>query len=172
MPERPKGLPEGQMMGDSGGGAMFIGTKGTLICSTYARNPYIIGREHEPPNVAQEFRRVTTSHEMDWVRACKENSKDRVNPSSHFGYSGPLNEVVVMGNLAVRLQDLKRPLQWDGSNMKITNIDESEEIRVVSSDIFTVVDGDPQFDTEYATVNAAEAARNYIKRPYRNGWNY
>ena len=172
MPERPQGLPEGQMMGDSGGGAMFIGTKGTLICSTYARNPYIIGREHEPPNVAQEFRRVTTSHEMDWVRACKENSKDRVNPSSHFGYSGPLNEVVVMGNLAVRLQDLKRPLQWDGSNMKITNIDESEEIRVVSSDIFTVVDGDPQFDTEYATVNAAEAARNYIKRPYRNGWNY
>ena len=77
-----------------------------------------------------------------------------------------------MGNLAVRLQDLKRPLQWDGSNKEITNIDESEEIRVVSSDIFTVVDGDPQFDTEYATVNAAEAARNYIKRPYRNGWNY
>ena len=58
-------------MGDSGGGAMFIGTKGTLICSTYARNPYIIGREHEPPNVAQEFRRVTTSHEMDWVRLAK-----------------------------------------------------------------------------------------------------
>ena len=34
-----------------------------------------------------------------------------------------------MGNLAVRLKDLKRPLQWDGSNMKITNIDESEEIK-------------------------------------------
>lgn len=56
--------------------------------------------------------------------------------------------------------------------MQITNIDESEEIRVVSSNIFTYVDGDPQFDTEYATINAAEAARNYIKRPYRTGWNY
>lgn len=172
MPERPEGLPEGKMMGDGGGGAMFVGSKGTLICSTYARDPYIIGREMDPPSVAQEFRRVTTSHEMDWVRACKESRRNRVNPSSHFGYSGPLNEVVVMGNLAVRLQDLKRPLQWDGENMRITNIDESEEIRVVSSDIFTVVDGDPQFDTEYATINAAEAARNYIKRPYRNGWSY
>ncbi len=172
MPERPEGLPAGKMMGDGGGGAMFVGTKGTLICSTYARDPYIIGRENDPPSVAQEFRRVTTSHEMDWVRACKENRRNRVEPSSYFGYSGPMNEVVVMGNLAVRLQDLKRPLEWDGENMRITNIDESEEIRVVSSDIFTVVDGDPQFDTEYATINAAEAARNYIKRPYRNGWSY
>ncbi len=172
MPERPEGLPAGKMMGDGGGGAMFVGTKGTLICSTYARDPYIIGREMDPPSVPQEFRRVTTSHEMDWVRACKENRRNRVNPSSYFGYSGPLNEVVVMGNLAVRLQDLKRPLEWDGENMRITNIDEMEEIRVVSSDIFTVVDGDPQFDTEYATINAAEAARNYIKRPYRNGWSY
>ena len=172
LPERPEGLPEGKMMGDGGGGAMFVGTKGTLICSTYARDPYIVGREMDPPSVAQEFRRVTESHEMDWVRACKENHRNRVNPSSHFGYSGPLNEVVVMGNLAVRLQDLKRPLEWDGENMRITNIDEMEEIRVVSSDTFTVVDGDPQFDTEYATINAAEAARNYIKRPYRNGWSY
>ena len=45
--------------------------------------------------------------------------------------------------------------------MKITNIDESEEIKVVSSDIFTFVDGDPQFDTEYAT-KCSEAARNTL----------
>jgi len=172
LPERPAGLEEGKMMGDGGGGAMFVGTKGTLICSTYARDPYIVGRELDPPNVTPILRRVTASHEMDWVRACKESKNDRVEASSYFGYSGPLNEVVVMGNLAVRLQDLKRPLKWDGENMRIKNIDEMEEIRVVSSDVFTVVDGDPQFDTEYATINAAEAARNYIKRPYRNGWSY
>lgn len=172
MPERPEGLEQGRMMGDGGGGAMFVGSKGTLICSTYARDPYIVGRENDPPSVPQQFRRVNTSHEMDWVRACKENRRDRVEPSAYFGYSGPLNEVVVMGNLAVRLQDLKRPLDWDGENMRITNIDEMEEIRVVTTDIFEVIDGDPQFNTSYATMNAAEAARNYIKRPYRNGWSY
>lgn len=77
-----------------------------------------------------------------------------------------------MGNLAIRLQDLKRKLEWDGANMKITNIADDEEIRVVSSDKFTVVDGDPRFDTQYATINAKQAMEEYIKRPYRKGWNY
>lgn len=170
MPERPEGLEPGKIMGDGGGGAMFVGSKGTLICSTYARDPYIIGRDN--PKVEKSLRRVDTSHEMDWVRACKEDPKDRVEASSHFGYSGPLNEVVVMGNLAVRLQDLKRKLEWDAENMRITNIGDNEEIRVVSSDKFTVIDGDPKFDTKYATINAKEAAESYIKRAYRKGWNY
>lgn len=170
MPERPEGLEPGKIMGDGGGGAMFVGSKGTLICSTYARDPYIIGRDN--PKVQKSLRRVDTSHEMDWVRACKEDPKDRVEASSNFDYSGPLNEVVVMGNLAVRLQDLKRKLEWDAENMRITNIGENEEIRVVSSDKFTVIDGDPKFNTKYATVNAKEAAENYIKRAYRKGWNY
>jgi hypothetical protein len=43
---------------------------------------------------------------------------------------------------------------------------------VVSSDKFTVVDGDPRFDTQYATINAKQAMEEYIKRPYRKGWNY
>ncbi len=174
MPERPEGIPEGKVMGDSGGGAMFVGSKGTLICSTYALDPYIVGREDEPPQVGEEFRRIPDAmeggHEMDWVEACKEEDPER--PSSNFEYAGPLNEVVVMGNLAVRLQDLKRTLKWDGENMEITNIDKDDEIRVVTSDSFEVVNGDPKFDTSYDTINAQEAAKRYIKRPYRDGWSY
>ncbi|MEL7118910.1 MAG: Gfo/Idh/MocA family oxidoreductase [Bacteroidota bacterium] len=170
MPDRPEGLEPGKRLGDGGGGAMFVGSKGTLVCSTYARDPYIVGRAK--PNVKQTLRRVDTSHEMDWVRACKEDKDSRVEASSHFGYSGPLNEVVVMGNLAIRLQDLKRKLEWDAENMRITNISSSDEIRVVTSDTFTVIDGDPKFETKYATINAKEAAESYIKREYREGWNY
>ena len=176
LPERPEGVPEGRILGDGGGGAMFVGTKGTLICSTYARNPYIIGREDNPPEAPTRFRRVPDAmnggHERDWIRAIKESEDDRTMPSSNFSYSGPLNEVVVMGNLAVRLQDLKRKLYWDGNNMRITNIDANDEIRVVTSDTFEVIDGDPQFNTQYATINASEAANRYIKRPYRDGWSY
>jgi predicted dehydrogenase len=170
LPERPEGMEPGKIMGDGGGGAMFVGSKGTLICSTYARDPYIIGREN--PKVAQKLRRVETSHEMDWVRACKEDKDSRVEASSHFGYSGPLNEVVVMGNLAVRLQDLKRKLEWDAEKMMITNISDRDEIRVVTSDKFTVIDGDPKFETKYATINAKAAAAEYVKREYRKGWSY
>ncbi|MEL7834486.1 Gfo/Idh/MocA family oxidoreductase [Fodinibius sp. Rm-B-1B1-1] len=174
MPERPESIPEGKTMGDSGGGAMFVGSKGTLICSTYALDPYIIGREENPPEAPEVFRRIPDAmnggHEMDWVEACKENDPEK--PSSNFEYAGPLNEVVVMGNLAVRLQGLKRTLQWDGENMEITNIAKDDEIRVVTSDRFEVVNGDPRFDTSYETINAKTAAGQYIKRSYRDGWSY
>jgi hypothetical protein len=77
-----------------------------------------------------------------------------------------------MGNLAVRLQGLKRTLQWDGDNMEITNIDSDDEIRVVTTDDFEVVNGDPKFETNYDTINAQQAASRYIRRPYRDGWSY
>ncbi|MEM1340415.1 MAG: Gfo/Idh/MocA family oxidoreductase [Bacteroidota bacterium] len=176
MPQRPEGMKPGEHLGDWGGGAIFYGTKGTLVCSTYAANPYIIGRENNPPPVTNELRRIPNAmdggHEKDWIRACKESKENRVECSSNFEYSGPLNETVVAGNLAVRLQDLRRTLEWDAENMKITNISDNDEIRVVTSDKFTVIDGDPRFDTQFETMNAKEAAENYVKKTYREGWNY
>jgi hypothetical protein len=176
MPDRPKGMKPGEHLGDWGGGAIFYGTKGTLVCSTYAANPFIIGREDNPPPVTNELRRIPDAmnggHEKDWIRACKEDKKNRVECSSNFDYAGPLNETVVAGNLAVRLQDLRRRLEWDAENMKITNISDNDEIRVVTSDKFTVIDGDPRFDTKFATMNAKEAAENYVKKTYRDGWSY
>ena len=176
MPERPEGVPEGKTLGDNGGGAMFVGSKGTLICSTYALDPYIVGREDNPPQVPEQFRRIPDAmnggHEMDWVRACKEPEGDRTMPSSSFDYAGPMTEVVLMGNLAVRLQELKRTLKWDAENMRIENIDDNEEIRVVTTDEFKVVDGDPKFNTSYNTINAREAAERFVRRPYRKGWSY
>ena len=175
-PERPEGLKPGVFLGDWGGGAIFYGSKGTLICGTYARDPFIIGREDNPPRVTNELRRIPNAmeggHEMDWVRACKESKENRVECSSNFEYAGPLNETVVAGNLAVRLQDLRRRLEWDAENMKITNISDTDEIRVVTTDSFTVIDGDPKFDTQYANLNAKEAAESYIKKTYREGWSY
>ena len=171
-PERPKGMKPGTNLGNWGGGAIFHGTKGTLVCGTYAMDPIIIGREDNPPAVTNEIRRVKTSHEMDWIRACKENKNSRVEARSNFSYSGPLNEVVVMGNLAIRLQDLKRRLDWDAENMRITNISDSDEISVVTTDKFDIIDGDPKWDTKYTKINAKQAASEYVKRAYRNGWNY
>jgi hypothetical protein len=104
------------------------------------------------------------------VRACKESPESRVEASSHFGYSGPMNEMVVMGVVAVRLQDLKRELLWDGEKMEFTNINENDEIRVVKSDKFEVIDGHPHFDTQHETIKAKQAAQEYIKHTYRAGW--
>ena len=75
-----------------------------------------------------------------------------------------------MGVVAVRLQDLKRELKWNGEKMKFTNISETDEIRVVTSDKFEVIEGHPHFDTQTTTINAKQAAEEYIKHTYREGW--
>ncbi len=56
--------------------------------------------------------------------------------------------------------------------MRITNISDSDEISVVTSDKFDIIDGDPKWDTKYTKINAKQAASEYVKRAYRNGWNY
>jgi hypothetical protein len=172
MPPRPAELEDGKIMGDWSGGCLFVGTKGKMMCGCYGANPYIIGRDAAP--APQVLRRVPKGadggHEADWVRACKESPENRVQTSSNFEYSGPLNEMVVMGVLGVRLQDLKRELKWDGANMKFTNIGDNDEIRVVTSDKFEVHNGHPTFDTKTATINAKTAAEGYIKHVYREGW--
>ncbi|MBN2485124.1 MAG: Gfo/Idh/MocA family oxidoreductase [Bacteroidales bacterium] len=173
LPPRPEELAPGEMMGrDGNGGTLFIGTKGKLMSGCYAANPFILGREAQP--APKMLRRIDAGHYMDWVNACKAGydnalSKD-IMPSSNFDYSGPLNEMVVMGVIAVRLQDLKRELLWDGKNMKFTNISDSEEIQVVKSDKFSIIDGHPHFDTKHETINAKAAAEEYIKHTYRQGW--
>ena len=66
---------------------------------------------------------------MDWIRACKEDAKNRVKTASDFSEAGPFNEMVVMGVLAVRLQGLNRELLWDGDNMRFKNIGSGEPDR-------------------------------------------
>ncbi len=176
LPPRPAELKDGEPMGDWSGGCLFVGTKGKLLCDAYGRNPRLLpeelDREYKRPDPM--LRRIPDAmsggHELDWLRACKESPENRTECSSYFGYSGPMNEVVVMGNLAIRLQDLKRRLKWDGKNMAITNISPEDEIRVVTTDKFTVINGHPNFDTQYATMKAKPAAEEYIRHSYRDGW--
>ena len=55
----------------------------------------------------------------------------RVPSASDFAEAGPFNEMVVMGVLAVRLQDLNMELEWDGEKMEFTNIPEDATIKTV-----------------------------------------
>jgi len=176
MPPRPDELLDGEPMGDADGGCIFYGTRGKIMCGTYARNPQLLPTremEHfnQPPRI---LRRITKAmeggHEQDWIRACKENRETRLEASSHFGYSGPLNEMMVMGVLAVRLQSLNRKLLWDGKNMQFTNISSSDQIRTLTKDRFEIVNGDPKFNKEYKTLPAAAMAEEWIRHNYREGW--
>ena len=112
----------------------------------------------------------TNAHEQNWIRACKESPSSRTESSSHFGFSGPFNETVVMGVLAARLQDLQRELLWDGEKMQFTNISPTDQVKIVTVDNFSVKDGHPTFDRQFATLNAKEMAEKWIKGTYQNGF--
>ena len=122
LPPRPEELEGGRRMGDSKMAAsLFLGDKGTLMCGCYGKDPCLIPakkmKAFQPP--AADPRRVSRAalngHEKDWLRACKGGAA----ASSNFDYSGPLSEMVLMGNLAVRFPE--RGVLWDGEKMNVTN---------------------------------------------------
>ncbi|MGM0567447.1 MAG: gfo/Idh/MocA family oxidoreductase, partial [Bacteroidota bacterium] len=147
----------------------FHGKKDTLVTGCYGREPWLLsGRV---PDVPKTQPRIELSHEMDWVRACKESKENRVETLSPFSEAGPFNEMVVMGVLAVRLQALNKELEWDGAKMEFTNINENETLRTVIKDGFEIHDGHPTFDKEWTDpVNARKFASELIKHNYRSGW--
>ena len=124
MPPRPEELEPGRRMGDDDGGVLFVGDKGSLVCGCYGRSPQLIPaakmRAYQRPKLAVE--RIPfgeEGHEKDWIRACKGGKP----ASSNFDFSGPLSEMVLMGNLAVRYPN--RKLLWDGEKMEVTNDSEA-----------------------------------------------
>jgi predicted dehydrogenase len=174
-PDRPDDLEDDVPMGDLDGGNLFIGSKGKLVTGLFGENPILIPtqkyEDYTPP--AKTITRITDNidgHWNDWVRACKESPENRMEASSNFEYAGPLSESVVMGNLAIRLQGLDKKLEWDGVNMRVTNISNDDMISVVTSNKFTVVDGHPRFDTQKVEINAKESSEEWINHTYREGW--
>jgi predicted dehydrogenase len=175
IPARPYDLPNDAPM-KPGGGFMFIGSEGILIAESYGGNwkTYKNGKEFTP-DMKVKLERIPDHplgggrHEMHFVECCKNGEK----PASHFGYSGPFNEMVVMGNLAIRLQSLEKTLLWDTENMRVTNIGENETIRTAKltpflSDVITrKVEREA---TAWVEQNALEMSKEWVRHDYQNGW--
>ncbi|WP_143961635.1 Gfo/Idh/MocA family protein [Litoribacter populi] len=159
QPPRPEELGPNETMGDGGNGVIIEGTKGKMMASTYGRNPRLLPTSRtEEVDVPKTIARVEdgeAGHYKQWVNACiaGHGSDEYNNLSSPFSIAGPLTESVLMGNLAIRSYDIRKPvggeegryeypgrhikLLWDGENMKVTNFDE---------------------------------ANQFVKREYREGW--
>lgn len=170
VPNYPQGWPAGRSLNDYGGGCIFYGTKDVLICGCYGVRPWLLsGREIPKPTMTREV--PDGNHYTDFIRACKESPENRILTASDFSEAGPLNEMVVMGVLAVRLQGLQRELLWDGDNMRFTNISADDTIRMKVKDGFSIHEGHPTFNHEYTdAINAQAFASELIKHTYRDGY--
>jgi len=124
-PVRPEALEPGRRLEQASSNVLFIGSKGVLRCGEYGDSPRLI-----PETLMQSYQRpaptlprIGMSHEQDWIRACKGGQP----ACSNFNYSGPFTEMVVMGNLAIRPENVGKRLEWDGENMRVTNDEKANE---------------------------------------------
>ena len=120
-PPRPPELEDGREL-PAEGGVIFKGSKGVLLCGVYGDSPRLI-----PETAMQAYQRPPKtlprgkgSHEMRWVAAAKAG----IQPEAHFGYSGPLTETCLLGNIAKRVDGR---IEWDAANLKITNLPEANQ---------------------------------------------
>jgi predicted dehydrogenase len=121
-PPRPPELEPGKEMG--AGGHLFIGDKGKILTQrgnrqrAYALIPDSRAKEYgDPPKKLPR----SIGHYAEWVAACKGGKP----AGSNFDWAGPLTEVVLLGNVALRYELREElanhPLLWDGENMRFTN---------------------------------------------------
>lgn len=176
LPSRPIELLDGEPIPD----IIFIGTEGKIVCGAYGANFKLLPRNKKFIEPDKTIERIPDDplggrrHEMAWVRACKEDPETRKEIPSNFEYACPLNEIVLLGNLAIRLQDLNRRIIWNYEKMEITNIHPEEKIRILESMEFPEVvrPGIERAELKYITANAQECAQEWIKPTYREGWNW
>jgi len=121
MPARPPELEDGRRMGEVDDN-LLVGDKGRIL-----------GHRLIPESKMQEYKKPpktlprSPGHHQEWINACKGG----VPAGSNFDVAGPLAEVVLLGNIAVRmyqkLYEKGVKLYYDGPNMKITNLPEANE---------------------------------------------
>lgn len=124
-PPRPAELEDGREMGPNG--SLLIGDKGKLLGQ-------LRGWRLIPEKRALEYgtppRKLDRSpgHYLEWIQACKGSSQK---PGSNFDWAGPLAEVVLLGNVALRAklrgQMSKHQLLWDPEKFEITNVPEANQ---------------------------------------------
>ncbi len=98
------------------GGAMLVGSKGTLLHDNYGLRSRLLPASlekstGEPPRT---LARIDTSHEVNWANACKGVGQ----ATTPFEYAARLTEVMLLGVVAMKAGT---KIHYDAANMRITN---------------------------------------------------
>jgi predicted dehydrogenase len=102
-----------------GSGSVLKGEKGTLIIPHVDMPKLLPGEkfaDYKMPEVGG------VDHYVQWADACRGEGKT----TSHFDYSGPLTEAVLLGTVAIRTPH--ETLQWDAAGLKIANSPEANAL--------------------------------------------
>ena len=155
QPARPAELEPTERFGDGKNGMLFIGTKGKMIANSWGANPRLIplSRNEEVLDVPETIERIpdqADGHYGQWVEACIAGYGNK-EVSSPFEKAGPLTEATLMANLAIRGYDIQETY----ANGKV-----NYPGRYITY----------EWDSENMKVTNFDAANQYVKRDYRQGW--
>jgi len=99
---------------------MFVGRDGMLFAdyTSYRLFPQEKFAGFTPP---PESIPKSIGHYAEWIEACRGGTPT----TCHFGYSGPLSEAVLLGNVAYRAG---KRIEWDAAAVKVTNSPEADAL--------------------------------------------
>lgn len=119
-PLRMEGIPEGANLGSNG--VLYVGERGMILNNEIY--PESLRASYSPPVPT-----IVSSpgHYQEWIDACKGGDP----AGSNFDWAGPLTEVVLMGNVALRMelkeQLCNQKLLWNEEEKKFSNLPEANE---------------------------------------------
>jgi len=101
-------------------GSLFVGKKGKALVSCGGGPALFPKKEFADYKPPEPWLPRRPEIHKDWIHACKTGEL----AGCHFGYSGPMTEALLVGNVALLAG---RKIQWDAANMKATNCPEAEQ---------------------------------------------
>src|SRR5205823_160699 len=109
----PRELFHGQRVVDSG--ALIVGARGILYSpsdygGSYRLLPMQNFENYQPPKPTLPR---SPGHHAEWIRACKGGPA----AMSNFDYAGPLTEMALLGNVAIRSGER---VTWDAVHLRAT----------------------------------------------------
>jgi len=125
---RPQELDKGSKLPGNIGGQLIIGDEATIMAGVYCRSPRVIPevkmrgllKNHKVPKTIP---RCKGGHVREWLDACKANKPEDAK-ANFADYAGPLTEMVLIGNLAIRTG---KRVEWDAEKMRSTNVPEANQ---------------------------------------------
>lgn len=122
-PERPAELEPGRNLPGDIGGQLWCGTKGKIVvndvyCESARLIPETKMQDFAKNRMPPQTQKKSIGHYEEWLEACRGGEPAGAN----FDYAGPMTEMVLLGNLAVRTG---KKIEWDAANMLCKNVPEA-----------------------------------------------
>lgn len=125
VPPPPAQLDLGRKL-DPTMGQLVLGTKGQIYspsgyCETLRLIPEADMQAFASRMPPKKYPRVPGGPIKEWIEAIVAKRQ----PGANFEYASKLTEVVLLGNLAIRLG---RPIEWDSQNLKVKGVPEADAL--------------------------------------------